>query len=138
MSSAPPLASAGSWVTEGRTYARSRHRTDTTDTNPCAGAHRYGGHYKFLDHIINEEVRSRIRQAIGNHDDHLTELNWYGHVTRSLGLAKTFLQGTVHGVTWRNRQRKRWEDNIYKQLRTEKDGGGWFTKLQWRHNSHKD
>ena len=40
------------------------------------------------------------------------KLKRYGHVTRSSGLAKTVLQGTVQGGRRRGRQRKRWEDNI--------------------------
>ena len=40
------------------------------------------------------------------------KLKWYGYVTRSSGLAKTVLQGTVRGGRRRGRQRKRWEDNI--------------------------
>ena len=40
------------------------------------------------------------------------KLKWYGHVTRSSGLAKTVLQGTVPGGRRRGRQKKRWEDNI--------------------------
>ena len=40
------------------------------------------------------------------------KLKWYGHVTRSSGLAKTNLQGTVQRGRQRGRQRKRWEDNI--------------------------
>ena len=40
------------------------------------------------------------------------KLKWYGHVTRSNGLAKTTLQGTVQGGRKRGRQKKRWEDNI--------------------------
>ena len=39
-------------------------------------------------------------------------LQWYGHVSRSSGLAKTILQGTVKGGRIQGRQRKRWEDNI--------------------------
>ena len=39
-------------------------------------------------------------------------LKWYGHVSRSSGLAKTILQGTVKGGRRQGRQRKRWEDNI--------------------------
>ena len=35
-----------------------------------------------------------------------------GHVSRSSGLAKTILQGTVKGKRRRGRQKKRWEDNI--------------------------
>ena len=40
------------------------------------------------------------------------KLKWYGKVTRSSGLAKTIIQGTVEGWRRRGRQRKRWEDNI--------------------------
>ena len=36
---------------------------------------------------------------------------WYGHVSRSSGLAKTILQGTVKGGRREGRQRKRLEDN---------------------------
>ena len=71
----------------------------------------------YRDHVTNEEVRSRIRQVIGKHDDLLTivkkrKLKWYGHVTRSNGLAKTILQGTVQGGRRKGRQRKRWENDI--------------------------
>ena len=63
------------------------------------------------DHITNEEVKARIRNAIGPYEDLLTavkrcKLKWYGHVTRSSGLAKTILQGTVQGGRRRGRQRK--------------------------------
>ena len=40
------------------------------------------------------------------------KLQWYRHVSRSSGLAKTILQGTVKGGRRQGRQRKRWEDNI--------------------------
>ena len=40
------------------------------------------------------------------------KLQWYCHVSRSSGLAKTILQGTVKGGRRQGRQRKRWEDNI--------------------------
>ena len=71
----------------------------------------------YKDHITNEEVRNRIRQAIGTYEELLTtvkrrKLRWYGHVSRSSGLTKTVLQGTVQGGRRRGRQRKRWEDNI--------------------------
>ena len=66
---------------------------------------------------INKEVRAKIQQVIGPHEDLLTivkrrKLQWYGHVSRSSGLAKTILQGTVKGGRRQGRQRKRWEDNI--------------------------
>ena len=70
----------------------------------------------YKDHVTNEEVRAKIQQEIGPHED-LTivkrrKLQWYGHVSRSSNLAKTVLQGTVKGGRRRGRQRKRWEDNI--------------------------
>ena len=40
------------------------------------------------------------------------KLQWYGHVSRSSGLAKTILQGTTKGGRRQGRQRKRCEDNI--------------------------
>ena len=71
----------------------------------------------YKDHVTNEEVRNRIQNAIGVHDDLLTtvkkrKLRWYGHISRSSGMAKTILQGTVKGARRRGRQKKRWEDNI--------------------------
>ena len=56
----------------------------------------------YKDHVTNEEVRAKIQQAIGPHEDLLTivkrrELQWYGHVSCLSGLAKTILQGTVKG-----------------------------------------
>ena len=70
----------------------------------------------YKDHVTNEEVCAKIQQAIRPHEDLLTivkrrKLQWYGHVSRSSGLAKTF-QGTVKGGRRQGRQRKRWEDNI--------------------------
>ena len=64
-----------------------------------------------------EEVRAKIQQAIGPHDDLKTilkrrKLQWYGHVSRSSGLAKTILQDTVKGGRRQGSQKKRWEDNI--------------------------
>ena len=71
----------------------------------------------YRDHITNEEVKTRTGNAIGPYEDLLAsvkrrKLKWYGHVTRSSGLATTLLQGTVEGGRRRGRQRKRWEDNI--------------------------
>ena len=69
----------------------------------------------YKDHVTTEEVRRKIQAAIGEYDELLTlvkkrKLRWFGHVSRSSGLAKTILQGTVKGK--RKRQKKRWEDNI--------------------------
>ena len=93
--------------------------------------------YKY--HVTNEEVRAKVLQAIGPHEDLLTvikrrKLQWYGHVSRSSGLAKTILQGTVKGGRRQGRQKKRWEDDIRDwsspcprgQWRTEKNGGNWL------------
>ena len=71
----------------------------------------------YKDHVTNEEVRAKIQQAIGPHEDLLTivkrrKLQWYGHVPCSSGLAKTILQGTMNGVRKQGRQRKRWGGNI--------------------------
>ena len=76
-------------------------------------------HILYKDHVTNEEVRAKIQKATGLHEDLLTivkrrKLQWYGHVSRSLGLAKTSLQGTVKGGRRQGKQRKRWEDNIRK------------------------
>ena len=76
-------------------------------------------HISYKDHVTNEEVRARIEQAIGPHEDLLTmvkrlKLQWYGHVSRSSVLAEIILQGTVKGGRKQGRQKKRWEDNIRK------------------------
>ncbi|GFO20351.1 RNA-directed DNA polymerase (reverse transcriptase) domain containing protein [Plakobranchus ocellatus] len=57
----------------------------------------------YKNHITNEEVRRRIENAIGPHVDLLTifrqrKLKWYGHTTRSSGLAKTIMQGTAEKI----------------------------------------
>ena len=46
-------------------------------------------------HVTNEKVRAKIQQSIGPHEYlqmvKRRKLQWYGHVSRSLGLAKTIL-----------------------------------------------
>ena len=71
----------------------------------------------YKDHVTDEEVRAKVQQAIGPHEDLLTivkrrKLQWYGHVSCSSGLAKTISQGTVKGGRRRGRQRMRWEDKL--------------------------
>ena len=71
----------------------------------------------YEDQVTDEAVRSRIQNAIGVHDDLLTmvkkrKLRWNGHISRTSGMAKTILQGTVKAARRRGRQRKRWEDKI--------------------------
>ena len=92
----------------------------------------------YKDRVTNEEVRAKIQQAIGPHEDPLTivkrrKLKWCGHVSRSSGLAKTILQGTVKGGRRQGRQKKRWEHNIRewtslefaKSQRTVENRGKW-------------
>ena len=71
----------------------------------------------YTDHVTNEAVRNKIKQAIIPYDELLItvkkrKLNWYGHVSRSSGLVNTILQGTVRVGRRRGRQKKRYEDNI--------------------------
>ena len=69
----------------------------------------------YKDHLNNEEVHRKIQAAIGDYDDLLTlvkkrKLRWFGHISRSSGLAKTILLGTVKGKRKRGRQMKWWEE----------------------------
>ena len=69
------------------------------------------------DHVTNEEVRAKIQQAIGPHEDLLTivkrrKFQWYGHVSRSSGLAKTILQGTV---SERGKKKRQTEEEVGRQ-----------------------
>ena len=71
--------------------------------------------YKY--HITNKEVHAKIQHAVGPHEDIPTivrrrKLQWYGHVSRSSGLAKTISQGTVKEVRRQGRQKKWWGENI--------------------------
>ena len=99
-------------------------------------------HISYKDHVTNEEVRAKIQQAIGPHENLLTivkrhKLQRYGYVSRLSGLAKTILQDTVKGGSRQGRQRKRWEDKnrewtdlefakSQRQWRTGKNGGNWL------------
>ena len=70
----------------------------------------------FVHRSHHGEVKARTGNAIVPYEDLVTsviklKLKWYGHVTRSSGLAKTILHG-VQAERRRGRQRKRWEDNI--------------------------
>ena len=73
--------------------------------------------YRKIPHIsYNEEVRAKIQQAIGPQEDMTivkrSKLQWYFHVSRSSGLAKTILQGIAKRGRRQGKQRKRREDNI--------------------------
>ena len=70
----------------------------------------------YKDHVTNKEVCRMNPAAIGEYDKLLTlvkkrRLRWFGHVSKSSGLAKTIVQGTVKGKR-RGRHKKRLEDNI--------------------------
>ena len=71
----------------------------------------------YKDLVTNEEVRRKLQAGIGEYDELLTlvkkrKLIWFGHVSRSSGLAKTILQGTVKGIRKRGRQKKVWKDSV--------------------------
>ena len=71
----------------------------------------------YKDRVTNEHVRKTIVKHIGPYEDLLAtvkrrKLKWYGHVTRSDGLTKVILQGTVEGSRRRGRPKKSWSDNI--------------------------
>ena len=73
--------------------------------------------------ILNKvtEICAKIQQAIGPHEDLLAigrrrKLQWYGHVSRSSGQAKTILQGTVKGVR-PSRLRDRWGEVRWGEVR---------------------
>ena len=92
----------------------------------------------YKDHITNEEVYAKIQQAIGPNEDLLTivkglKQQLYGHVSRSSGLAKTILQGTVKGGRRQGRQRKSWEDTGNGQacIRQVPEGSG-EQREKWR------
>ena len=80
----------------------SRAPKNTSHGNEEMRCYRKILHIWYKGHVTNEEVRAKIQQAIKSHEDLLTivktrKLQWYGHVSRSSGLAKTIMQGTVKG-----------------------------------------
>ena len=58
---------------------------------------------------MNEAIRNKTFTSF---IDTYKTLKWFGHVSRSSGLAKAILQGAVQGGRRRGRQMKRWENNI--------------------------
>ena len=103
-------------------------------------------HISYKDHVTNEEVRAKIQQATGPHED-LTivkrrKLQWYGPVSRSSSLAKTILQGTVKGGRRQGGQRRggkttsgngqAWSSASPRgQWRTGKNGENWLQNHLW-------
>ena len=102
----------------------------------------------YKDHVTNEKSRAKIQQAIRPHED-LTivkkrKLQRYGHVSRSSGLAKTILQGTVKDRRRQGRQQQKrdgkttsvngqaWSSPSPRgQCRTDKNGGNWLWSHVW-------
>ena len=65
----------------------------------------------YKDRVTNEHVRKTIIKHIGPYEDNLATVNrrklkWYGHVTKSDGLTKVILQGTVEGRRRRGQAEK--------------------------------
>ena len=84
----------------------------------------------FKDHVTNEEVRRKIQATIGKYGDLLTlvkkwKLRWFGHVSRSSGLAKTILQGTVKG----KRKKRQTEEEVGRQYQRVDRNGHCHIKL---------
>ena len=74
-------------------------------------------HISYLEHKINDWVRSKINFLVGPQEPLLAtvkrqKLAWFGHVTHHDSLFKTILQGTFGGGRRCGRQRKCWMDNI--------------------------
>ena len=72
---------------------------------------------------MNEDVRRKIQAVIGKYDELLTSVKRRKlrscHISRSFGLAKTSLQGTVQEKIRKGRQKKRWEDDIKEWTRVD-------------------
>ena len=100
-------------------------------------------HISYKDHVTNQEVRAKIQQAIGPHKD-LTivkrrKLQWYGHVFRSSGQAKTMKGGRRQDKADRGRGGKTTLGNGQawsppsprEQWRTGKNGENWLQNHLW-------
>ena len=75
-------------------------------------------------HVTNEEVRRKIHAAIGKYNELLTivkkrKLSWFGHVSRSSGLANTIIKGTVKG----KKKKRQTEEEVGRQYQREYRNG---------------
>ena len=97
-------------------------------------------HISYKDHVTYEEVRAKIQQAIGPHENLLTivkgrKLQWYGHASCLSGLAKTILQGTD---SERGKKTRQTEEEVGRQhqgmdrpgVRQVPEGGGEQRKME--------
>ena len=66
----------------------------------------------YKDHVANEEVHSRIQNAIGMHDDLLTMVKNGNSGGMATSQDPRAWQGPLKGAGRRGRQKKRWEDNF--------------------------
>ena len=92
----------------------------------------------YEDRVTYEEVRAKIQQAIGPHEDLLTivkrrKLQWYGHVSRSSGLAKTIMK-----TLWKEGGKLTQTEEVWRQyqgtdrLEVRQVSGQWRTEKKWR------
>ena len=78
----------------------------------------------YKDHVFNEAVHRKILATIGEYDEHLIlvkkrKLRWFSHVSRSSGLTKTILQGTVKG----KKKKRQTEEKVGRQYqRVDRNG----------------
>ena len=104
-------------------------------------------HISYKDHVTNEEVRAKIKQSTGPHEDLLTivkkrKLQWYSHVSRLSGLAKPSCKAQSKGeedqadrgrggeTTSGNGQA--WNSPSPRgQWRTGENGGNWLRNHLW-------
>ena len=71
----------------------------------------------YKNHLTNDDIRRKIQAAIEKYDELLTlvkkrKLRWFGHISRSSGLEKAILKGTVTGKRRKCGQKKTWADNV--------------------------
>ena len=97
-------------------------------------------HISYKDHVTNEEVRAKIQQAIGPHEDLLTmvkrrKLQWYGHVSRSSGLGKKGEEDKAErgrGGKTTSKNGQAWSlASPGGQWRTGKNGENWLQNHLW-------
>ena len=78
----------------------------------------------YRGHVTNEEVRREIQAAIGEYDELLTlikkrKLRWFGHVSRSSGLAKD----NPAGHSERKKKKRQTEEEVGRQYqRVDRNG----------------
>ena len=98
------------WQNEWRPWIGKVSRTVTTNPEGRLGMSNVSPLSGILGPFFDSTVLSPLL-FFCLHEDHLTikkrrKLQWYGHVFRSSGLAKTIWQGTVKGGRRQGRQRR--------------------------------